>query len=432
MKILDIIATANGNMFRSKLRTSLTIIAIFIGAFTLTLTNGLGSGISQYIDKEVGNLGAKDVLIIQPKGGDSAGLSSDSVKKYDPDKKTMSLESQGNRTITVLTDQDMVKIRKINGIKSAEPFVSAQVDYVSAGTSDKYIASVEQYLSGANYTLAAGKVTTNSAKTPEVLIPVTYLGPLGFSDAASAIGNTMNFGVTNGLGRQSEVTAKIVGVKEKSLAGGAGLSINSDLMASLRATQNVGLPSAATANFQYATARFDASIPASQVTDLKNRLTAAGYSAMTVEDQIGSFKAVINGIVMVLNGFAVIALLAASFGIINTLLMSVQERTKEIGLMKAMGMSSSRIFLLFSGEAVMLGFWGSLIGSVAAIGVGTLINRIVLSTFLKDLVGLQLLAFSPASVASIIGIVMGIAFVAGSLPAIRAARQNPIDSLRYE
>jgi len=120
MKIIDIIATANSNMFRSKLRTSLTIIAIFIGAFTLTLTNGLGSGISQYIDKEVGNLGAKDVLIIQGVG-ESTGLPSDAVKKYNPDKKTVSLESQGNRTITVLTDQDIAKIRKIDGIKSAEP-----------------------------------------------------------------------------------------------------------------------------------------------------------------------------------------------------------------------------------------------------------------------------------------------------------------------
>ncbi len=431
MKIIDIIATANSNMFRSKLRTSLTIIAIFIGAFTLTLTNGLGSGISQYIDKEVGNLGAKDVLIIQGVG-ESTGLPSDAVKKYNPDKKTVSLESQGNRTITVLTDQDIAKIRKIDGIKSAEPFLNAQVDYVSAGSSEKYIGSVEQYLSGANYALASGKVITNAGKTPEVLIPVTYISPLGFSDAGSAIGKTMHFGVTNGLGNQSEVSATIVGVKEKSLAGGSGLSINSNLMDLLRKTQYTGLPPDTANSYQYATARFDPTISAAALTDLKSRLTKAGYSSMTVEDQIGSFKAVINGIVMVLNGFAIIALLAASFGIINTLLMSVQERTKEIGLMKAMGMSASRIFLLFSGEAVMLGFWGSLIGSVAAIGVGSIINRIVLSTFLKDLVGLQLLAFSPASVASIIGIVMGIAFLAGSLPAIRAARQNPIDSLRYE
>ncbi len=431
MKLIDIISTANSNMFRSKLRTSLTIVAIFIGSFTLTLTNGLGSGISKYIDKEVGNLGAKDVLIVQATG-ETTGLSSDGVKKYDPAKRTQSLSSQGNRTVTVLTDQDIVKIGKIDGIKSVEPIRSAQIDYISGKTSDKYIGSADSYISGANYALEAGKLTSNASSTMEVMLPVTYLQPLGFADAKSAIGQTVRLGVTNALGEQSEVAATVVGVKQKSLAGGSALSINAALVTQLLKTQDVGLPPAATTNFQVATARFDSTLPAAKLTELKGRLTKAGYSGMTVEDQIGSFKAVISGIVTVLDGFAVIALLAASFGIINTLLMSVQERTKEIGLMKAMGMSASRIFLLFSGEAVMLGFWGSLLGSVVAIGAGTIINKIVLTTFLKDLVGLQLLAFSPGSVAAIIGIVMGIAFFAGSLPAIRAARQNPIDSLRYE
>jgi putative ABC transport system permease protein len=431
MNLRDIISTANSNMFRSKLRTSLTIVAIFIGAFTLTLTNGLGSGISKYIDKEVGNLGAKDVLIIQGVG-DSTGLSADSVKTYNPDKRTQAIGSQGNRTVVVLTDQDLAKIRKIDGIKSVEAVRSAQIDYVSGASGGKYVGSVESYITGANYSLEAGNLTSNTSTRSEIMLPITYLSPLGYADANQAIGKTVHLGVTNALGVQSEVAATVVGVKQKSLAGGSGLSINTALVNQLLKVQNVGLPSASIESFQVANARFDSTLPAAKLTELKARLTAAGYSGTTVEDQIGSFKAVINGIVMVLNGFAIIALLAASFGIINTLLMSVQERTKEIGLMKAMGMSASRIFLLFSGEAVMLGFWGSLIGSAAAIGAGTIINHIVLNTFLKDLVGLQLLSFSFGSVAAIMGIVMGIGFLAGSLPAIRAARQNPIDSLRYE
>jgi putative ABC transport system permease protein len=234
------------------------------------------------------------------------------------------------------------------------------------------------------------------------------------------------------LGQQTETSAIIVAVQQKSLLGGGALIFNTPLLTAVSKAQNIGIPASATTSFQIATARFDPTISDTEKEALKNRLKAAGYTASTIEDQIGTFKAVINGIVSVLNGFAIIALLAASFGIINTLLMSVQERTKEIGLMKAMGMGGGKIFLLFSGEAVMLGFWGSLLGSAVAIAVGQIINRIVLTTFLKDLVGLQLLSFSPLSVAAIVGIVMAIAFFAGTLPAIRAARQNPIDSLRYE
>ncbi len=144
-----------------------------------------------------------------------------------------------------------------------------------------------------------------------------------------------------------------------------------------------------------------------------------GYAAKTIEDQIGTFKAVISGIVAVLNAFGVIALLAASFGIINTLLMSVQERTKEIGLMKAMGMSPSRIFLLFSVEAVLLGFWGSLLGVMAAIGVGQIANHVVSTGILKDLPGLTLLTFPPMGTLGIIALIMVIAFLAGTLPRAR-------------
>jgi putative ABC transport system permease protein len=134
----------------------------------------------------------------------------------------------------------------------------------------------------------------------------------------------------------------------------------------------------------------------------------------------------------VLNAFAVIALVAAGFGIVNTLLMSVQERTREIGLMKAMGMGGGRIYALFSAEAVFIGFLGSLIGAAAAIGVGTAANGLLGASFLADLEGLQVLRFEVLPVATIVAIVMGIAFLAGTLPARRAARQNPIDALRYE
>ena len=82
------------------------------------------------------------------------------------------------------------------------------------------------------------------------------------------------------------------------------------------------------------------------------------------------FKTVIDGIVLVLNAFAIIALLAASFGIVNTLFMSVQERTREIGLMKAMGMGNGRVFSLFSIEAAFIGFLGSAIGVVIAMLAG--------------------------------------------------------------
>lgn len=130
--------------------------------------------------------------------------------------------------------------------------------------------------------------------------------------------------------------------------------------------------------------------------------------------------------------FGAIALLAASFGIINTLYMSVQERTREIGLMKAMGLSSGKVFTIFSVEAALIGFLGSLLGILGAVGAGSLINQIAADSFLKSLTGFTLIQFSASSSAVIILVIMGIAFLAGTLPARRAAKLDPIESLRYE
>ncbi|MCU1405112.1 MAG: permease, partial [Glaciihabitans sp.] len=196
--------------------------------------------------------------------------------------------------------------------------------------------------------------------------------------------------------------------------------------------QSVGLSDAAAHSYSSAVLRFDAASSPEQVSDLKASLTAAGYDAVTVEDQIGTFKTVIDAIVLVLNAFAVIALVAAGFGIVNTLLMSVQERTREIGLMKAMGMGGGRVFTLFSLEAVFIGFLGSAIGASIGILAGTVANNALSTTLLADLPGLSVVAFDPASITTIIVVVMAIAFLAGTIPALRAARADPIESLRYE
>jgi putative ABC transport system permease protein len=177
---------------------------------------------------------------------------------------------------------------------------------------------------------------------------------------------------------------------------------------------------------------FDPNATDDEISALKDRLADAGYTGSTVADQLGMFKTVIDGIVLVLNAFAIIALLAASFGIVNTLFMSVQERTREIGLMKAMGMGNGRVFSLFSLEAAFIGFLGSAIGVAVAMLAGTALSSVLSTTLLSNLPGLNLIAFDPASIVVIILVVMAIAFLAGTLPAARAARADPVESLRYE
>ena len=144
------------------------------------------------------------------------------------------------------------------------------------------------------------------------------------------------------------------------------------------------------------------------------------------------FRTFFDAILVVFNIFGGIALIAASIGIINTLFMSVQERTREIGLDKALGMSNAKVFLSFSCEAILLGFWGSAFGILVSIIVGNVVSNIATETFLKDFPTFRLTIFEPLTMISIALIIMFIAFLAGTLPARKASKKDPIDALRYE
>jgi len=357
----------------------------------------------------------------------------DGPAQYNPDAASeVSSNTAGpGSTVLAMNEDDLTAIAAIDGITAVEPLVAVRPDYVQWQDNGKYQLSVNRLSAGITIELAAGAGFDQSITDYEIILPTTYVSSLGFASNDDAIGQTVTIGITDATRTQSTVDATIVGLQEPTLFG-ASASFNTALNSALYDTQSVGLPESSASQYASATVRFDPNATDAQIATIKADLVDVGYSGTTVADQIGTFQTVIDGIILVLNAFAVIALLAAGFGIINTLLMSVQERTREIGLMKAMGMSGARIFALFSTEAVFIGLLGSAIGAGVAMLVGGVISGVLSRGLLADLAGLQLIAFNPLSIVSVLLLVMGIAFVAAVLPASRAARQSPIDSLRYE
>lgn len=425
MKFSDIIGSATSNMLRSKVRTLLTIIAIVIGAFTITLTVGISSGISNYLDKQVNGIGAKDVVIVQPK---IEFGTSGSPTKYKPG----STVAQSNFASPTMTKADVETIAQQPGVLTASPNILVNPDYIAGPNGEKYIISTQATIDSLVLQYEAGTLPNNTSDQRQILLPASYVQPLGFSSPREAVGKTVTIAISSPLDSQNSVDAVISGVQQESIISrSSGANINKALLDALYTYQTQGLPASATDKYFAVVATFDPSNTDSLQT-IKDGLAKKGFDTTTVEDQIGILKQVINAITYVLIFFGAIALLAASFGIINTLYMSVQERTKEIGLMKAMGMSRAKVFLLFSVEAILIGFWGSVIGIVAAVGAGKVANAIASDTFLKDLPGFSLTLFPVASVLIIMLVIMGIALLSGTLPARRAAKQDPIEALRYE
>lgn len=431
MRTGDLVRTAVGNTLRSKLRTTLTVLALVVGSSTLTLTTGLGAGVTDYVTRQVDALGAEDVLVVTAAGQDTG----DGPTEYDPDR-SVAATGAGSAPLPgagaggVLTEADLVDLSAIEGLSEIEPLQTVSVDYVAVeGSADRYEVSLAPTSSIARSDLAAGDQLDSGGTEPQVVLPEEYVEPLGLGDADQAVGASLTLAVTDVLGEQHEVTATLVGVSNPSLLS-SGAGANVALVDELAELQAGGVDQPA--RYAVATARFDPDLTDEEITALKDDVADAGMTGQTVADQLGIITTVISGITGVLSAFAAVALFAAAFGIVNTLLMSVQERTREIGLMKAMGMSSGRVFGLFSLEAAFIGLLGSGLGVLLAVGIGIPLSATLADGPLEALGGLEVFVFEPLSLLGVVALIVVIAFAAGTLPARAASRKAPIDALRYE
>jgi putative ABC transport system permease protein len=427
MKIKDIFTTANANLFRNKVRTVLTIIAIFVGSFTITLTSALNAGVNDYINRQLGSIGGNSLVIISPKvEAQTAG-----PKEYDADKTTSSAAGgQGAMSgVSPLTKADIAKIEEIPNLSNVQPMQSVNTAYIAYDGGTKYEISTMPEFDGIKMDIAAGS-TSVPTDEDSIFLSNEYFEPLGFESPEAAVGKTVEIAVINSATKEMKEFDAIIGaVLNESIVAGGQTELSRHLADQMIAFQNEGVPAAMTDRFMVA---YGTLADGANAEDVKQAVVDAGFDAQTVSDMLGSIKSIIDAITYVLIAFAAIALLAAAFGIINTLYMSVSERTREIGLMKAMGMSSRKVFAMFSAEAILIGIWGSIVAILAALGVGGVINEVASKTFLKDLSGFTLMQYPVQNVALVAGVIILIAFLSGTLPALKASKQNPIDALRYE
>ena len=423
MKILDIVLTANRNLMRSKLRTIFTILAIFVGGFTLTLTTALNTGANEYLQRQLGNVSVPGVFQVVPKT-DLNPLQSDGVKEYDPDTKQASAVDILNATFT---QEDVDKLAEVEGVEYARPLYALSGTYITRadGTGKKYqVGQIVQNF-GLNLDLAAGRLLTNEDKDG-IVITEDYATTMGLA-GEEGVNKKIKLAYEDARGQTQEREVTIVGVMKKTFLTSGQLYVSFDVAKAIAEDQGKGV------RFFGGIVNFKDATDATDETALKNRLQAAGdYTAMSIKERIGTVTSVVGAITAALNVVGIIALVTASFGIINTLLMSVYERTQEIGLMKALGMRRGKVFTLFALEAALVGFWGSVVAVGAAAIASHFVNQFAAQSFLKDFEGFTLLVVNPMNALFVIGLIMLIAFIAGTFPAIKASRLNPIEALRSE
>ena len=434
MRLTDIIKQANHNLWHNRSRTILTTLAITVGSLTIMLTVGINAGVNGYIDKQVESTGGNDIIEVMPKGiadrmSSMMTLGATEVQEY--------RSNQGQSQQVSLTDRDLAGIKRLKGVKLAKLSDLLYPSYITRDRDEakKYKLTVGPLAaSSIKLDLAAGRSVRIDGSEAEAILPDRYLEPLGFSSAKQAIGQMVRVGVPHRLGGQiDEVKIRIVGVQNQSIVGFGRVFLNDAAGRLISSAYLTGMPEALQSQHGLIIIQVKPGYESKEkLAQIKQELTNMGYSSISEDDYISSIKLFFNAITVILTIFGVIALITASIGIVNTLLMSVQERTREIGLMKAMGLSSGRIFALFSLEAVSLGFWGGMLAAGLAVVIKQTVNPWAGRNFLSGLPGFNLIELNPLYVGAIVVIVMVVAFLAGTLPAKRATKQDPIQALRYE
>jgi putative ABC transport system permease protein len=424
MKLTDLIITANRNLFRNKLRTLLTVLAIFVGAFTLTLTNGLGDGLKDYIEQQVKNYEGNSVIFVRKKFEREDKRVNDEPSEY-VEQKTEENSFDPN-SIAVTTEQINNLAKEFPEVQTVSPNYPAQTEYISLEDGKKYQVRVNATAKGITQKLEAGKQIDSDNQ----IILQNDIAKAFDTDFQKLIGREVVIGFKAGNPPQMQILKlKVVGVATKGLMASFFSSVDPATEKKIFDLQRVGT---ADANKIYSFSFQTASADAAAIESVKRRLNEKGFDGETMADQNKRTYDAISIFQIGMNMFAFIALLAASFGIINTLVIAVMERTKEIGLQKALGMGRGKVFFLFSLESILIGFWGAVLGIGGAMLLGTIANSYASKYFLESFEGYKLVAFKPLSLLFIVSLICIIAFIAGVLPAFRASRLNPIEALRYE
>ncbi|QQS42776.1 MAG: ABC transporter permease [Acidobacteriota bacterium] len=428
MKLWDLARTANRNLFRAKLRTFLTVMAIFVGAFTLVMTNGVGDGLRDYVEMQVKTFEGERILFVRKKL--PAELEEQANSSAPVEYKEATEDGEGNlidpNSLAVSLDQIDTLKENLPDVRSITPAYRVNAEYIAVEGGKKYQVGIGMLSEGVEQKLEAGKMFDGR---DQIILPI-HLARAFDEKIENLVGKTATLAYRVGKEREMKTRdLKIAGVATKGMISNLNAFVDTDTARAIYTEQNSDTP-----NFNYFN-NFTVQLERGDkdlLETTKERLDKLGFVGLGIADiEKRTYDAI--GILQVgLNVFALVALLAASFGIINTLVIAVMERTKEIGLQKALGMGRFKVFLLFSIESVLIGFWGAMLGIVSAIGIGSAANSFLSATYLESFEGFSLFAFRPLALGAVLLLVCAIAFVAGVMPAIRASRLDPIEALRYE
>ena len=391
-----------------RMRSGLTALGILIGIAAVVLTVGLGEGAQQKVSAQINALGS-NLLLISP----GSSTSSTGIRGGLGSSSTLTVADASALSSTVAAP-DIAAVAPTT--QRSESLVAGAANWTTT-----VVGTTPQWLPVRARTLASGRFLTDA----DAQSAVTVLGP---TTATELFGSTDVTGQTVTI---NSVPFTVVGVLD---SAGSSSTTNLDDQAlvplNVAATRLFGGTTRNSVQSIYVEAKSASSLSAAYqeaTTELTNdhHLSAAASSDFTITSQqslLTTATSVSKTLTVLLGGIAGLSLLVGGIGVMNIMLVSVTERTREIGLRKALGAPPRVIRRQFLVEASVLGLTGGVLG--AALGIA---GALVIPHFISDPI-----AISPTAIAVAIVVAVAIGVIFGVYPASRAARMAPIDALRSE
>lgn len=403
MTFFDILEETYAALSANKIRSGLTILGIIIGISSVIAMVAIGQGAKNSISASIEGLGSNLLTIlpgvVQPGRG---------------------IVSSGRGSAQTLKNEDIETIKAIDGVAEVAPEVSRRFQVIAPtgnNTNTTINGVTTIYLSVRNLSLANGVFISE--------INIRSLGRvavLGATVAKDLFGDTDPLGKTI---RINKVNFQVIGIL--AAKGGFGFSGPDDMVIVPLSTMQKIL-----SGVDYLTTISVSVVDKDRMVEVQNTITDAlvakhrvsepDFSVISQQDILGTLTQVVTTFTIFLSSIAGISLVVGGIGIMNMMLTTVTERTKEIGLRKAIGAKRQDINRQFLLEAVALTF----VGGLAGIILGWLIS------FLVTYLGIIQAQVSLFSVFLAFGVSAAIGIIFGYYPARRAAALNPIEALRYE
>ena len=386
-----IVRMAIQNLRFKRFRSFITILGIVIGIGSIFMLVSFGIGLQQLVQGEIVGNESINTVDITPANSKLLKLTSDNLDQV--------------RSIAHVTD--------VSGV-----FIGASKVTIDGAAADLVAYGIDSlYMKLSNITIANGDGIDATA-SDQIVVNTSFLESAGIGDTEKALNKEVELTLTNATGKSNVTKQRIVGVVDS----GAG----SEVFVATEVFKQAGIDT-----FTQAKAVVD---ERENISDVRRSIESLGYATASPVDTLDQVNEVFRFFNIVLISLGSIGMVIAVLGMLNTLTVSLLERTKEIALMIAIGARPKDMRRLFTVEAVILSLLGGAIGIAVAMTLGFIIdailNQYASGRGIED--GFSLFAHPPLLIIGTLVFMVIVGVIVSFVPAQRAAKINPIEALRQE